>query len=68
MSIVRKNRFGEKEMIVALKPKKNPDFPQGYGEINGKLYKFTLSKSRKEGVDFWLNVVKTEKLDNTKGL
>ena len=41
MAFVTRNKFGNKQVVVGLKVKKNPDFPQGYVEISGKLYKLT---------------------------
>lgn len=64
MAFVTRNKFGNKQVVVGLKVKKNPDFPQGYVEISGKLYKLTLSRSKKEGIEYWVTIEKTEKLDN----
>lgn len=64
MGYMSRNRFGNEQMIVSLKGKKNPDFPQGYAEIGGKLYKFTVSRAKKDGVEFWLTIEKTKKIDS----
>ena len=64
MAFMTYNKFGNEKMVVAIQPKKNKDFPYGYAELGGRLYKLTVTRAKKDGVDYWLTIEKAKKVDN----
>lgn len=64
-----KDRFGNDQIVVGIKPKKGaPDsFPRGYFEIKGQLFKVTTSPSHKEGVAAWVTITMVPKTQSQFG-
>lgn len=56
---VKYDRFNNPQVIIGLKG--NPDFPSGFVELAGKLYKVTVSNSKKDDVHHWCTITKLDK-------
>jgi hypothetical protein len=57
---VKTDRFGNAYQLIGCKPNKN-DFPVGYIELGGKLYKLEPSKSKNDKYLYWIKVTKVNK-------
>lgn len=60
----RRNRFGRKQMLVAVK-EKNGKFPKGYMRWGNKVYAVTCSEGNKEDrygnpVKYWVSIEETD--------
>lgn len=55
----RQNRFGQEELVLAIRDKKKNGFPYGYVNIGGKVYKVFVNNANKDGVSYWVKFVKT---------
>lgn len=64
-----KDRFGNDQVVIGLKPKKGqPDsFPRGYFEWKGQLFKVTTSPSHKEGTAEWVTITAVQKSNSQFG-
>lgn len=59
---VNTDKYGNPYQVISCKPKKkNPDFNQGWIELQGKLYKLEVSNADKDGVDYWVRVTQQKK-------
>ena len=57
---------GNPYKVIGLRDKKNNGFMSGFIEIEGKLYKITVSNhSNKESVTAWCTVTQYPKRNNT---
>lgn len=66
---VGSDRFGNPQIVVGLKIPQNSksNFPRGFAEIGGQLYKITYSPSKKDGVEHWVSITKVPKRNNSQG-
>ncbi len=55
------DKFGRMQILVSLKDKKDNGYSSGFAEIKNQLYKFTVSKSKKDGVNGWLTISQIKK-------
>ena len=65
MAFARTDRFGQKYTVCGLRDKKNNGFPSGIVTLKGQKYKLTISDSKKEGVEHWLQVTELKKRTNS---
>ncbi len=59
----RRNRYGRKQMLIAIK-KKGEKFPKGYMRWGGKVYSVTCSPGNKEDrngnpIAYWVSIEET---------
>lgn len=57
---ISSDRFGNPYQLIGCKPNKN-DYPVGYVELGGKLYKIEPSPANKEGVLYWVKITAVKK-------
>lgn len=65
--MANQDRFGNPQVVVGLKDKKNTGYPKGYFKIGNQLYKVTTSPSNKDGVHEWVTVTKMKKNQGSNG-